>query len=261
MNNKSSFILEIRGVSLKNLNSIDLGRLLEEFSKLLGRNEIYLDGIYFGSGYIKLYTENKLYAKKLEQLSFNTKNNHKSLVKIERIIRSYSRHFPYICSNILASKTSRNEDAQILCSINHSKPQSHYFEQEEFFVGKLLKPAHGKDETDHFTILLSNEDMISVKLSKQLSTEIAPYLETLWNHASLIRFLGIARYEVQDSYEVSLKEFNASSFDVIKRDTDICSWVAGFVYLSSSVEGNKKCQSGWNNHKDPQSIWIKERQK
>ncbi len=251
MTDKSTFVLKLSGIDLSDVEAGDMARMLSDFCKLLGNNELYLDSIYSGSAVTKIYTDRDLYIPKLEKLNKNIANNHSALSDIQSVIRRYAKNFSEIDANILASRTAVNDDElEQVYHINYQKPISHTFEQNETLIGKLLKPAQGKDETDHFTILLANESKVSVELDKNLSFQIAPFLEALWRHESSIEFSGLARYEYQDNYKMKLNSFNASSFKVIPNTSTANLWMKKFIDMGDS---------GWQKEEEPINSWLKER--
>ena len=251
MTDKSTFVLKLSGIDLSDITAGDMAKMLSDFCKLLGNDKLYLDSIYSGSAVTKVYTDRELYIRKLEKLNKNIVDNHAALSDIQSIIRRYAKNFSKIDANILASRTAANDDElEQVYHINYHKPISHIFEQSETFIGKLLKPAQGRDETDHFTILLANENKVSVELDKSLSFQIAPFLESLWRHESLIEFSGLAKYEHQDNYQMKLNSFNASSFKVIPNTTTANLWMKEFKDMGDS---------GWQNEEEPIISWLKER--
>ncbi|WP_201616237.1 hypothetical protein [Psychrobacter urativorans] len=251
MTDKSTFVLKLSGIDLSDITAGDMARMLANFCKLLGSEELYLDSIYSGSAVAKVYTDRELYIPKLDKLNQSIAANHLALDEIQSVVRRYAKNFSGIDANILASRTASNDDElEQIYHIDYRKAAAHVFEQNETFVGKLLKPAHGKDETDHFTILLANENRVSVEMNKNLSFEIAPFLEALWRHESLIKFSGLAKYEHQDNYKIKLKCFNASSFKVIPNTMTAKLWMKEFVDMG---------ESGWQKEEEPIKNWLKER--
>lgn len=251
MNDKSTFVLKLTGIDLDNIKAGDVGRLLNDFCKLLGDEYLYFDNIYSGSAVLKVKTEPEYYAIKIEKLNSNIINKNLALDDIHKIMRRYSQVFTDIDASIFASQTAVNdEDMDLIHHIEFRKPLSHAFEQSETFIGKLLKPAHGKDNTDHFTILLGNEQTVSVSVPKKLSYDLAPYLESLWRFESLIKFSGVACYELQQTYTLFLKSFDATSFQIIKDKTTAKSWMKDFIDCG---------ESGWQDDGDPINTWIEER--
>ena len=251
MTDKPTFVLKLTGIDLQNIKAGDIGRLLNDFCKLLGDEYLYFDNIYSGSAVLKVKTEPEYYTNKIEKLSENLVKQSSALDDIHKVMRRYSQHFTDIDASIFASRTAVNDDdMELIHHIDFRKPSSHTFEQSETFVGKLLKPAHGKDDTDHFTILLGNDKTISVSVPKNLSYDLAPHLESLWRFKSLIKFRGIACYELQQKYSLLLKSFDADSFEIIENKTIAISWMKDFIECG---------ESGWQNDDDPIGTWLEER--
>lgn len=251
MTDKSIFVLKLTGIDLKNIKAGDIGRLLNDFCKLLGDEYLYFDNIYSGSAVLKVKTEPEYYANKIEKLSENIVKQSSALDDIHKVMRRYSQQFTDIDASIFASRTAVNDDdMELIHHIEFRKSLSHTFEQPETFVGKLLKPAHGKDDTDHFTILLGNNKTISVSVPKNLSYDLAPHLESLWRFKSLIKFRGIACYELQQKYSLLLKSFDADSFEIIENKTIARSWIKEFIDCG---------ESGWRDIDDPINTWLEER--
>lgn len=251
MTDKSIYALKLTGIDLKNITAGDIGRLLNNFCKLLGDEYLYFDNIYSGSAVLKVKTEPEYYTTKIEKLSENLVKQSSALDDIHKVMRRYSQQFTDIDASIFASRTAVNDDdMELIHHIDFRKPSSYTFEQQETFVGKLLKPAHGKDDTDHFTILLGNDKTISVSVPKNLSYDLAPHLESLWRFKSLIKFRGIACYELQQKYSLLLKSFDADSFEIIENKTIARSWMKDFIECG---------ESGWQNDDDPISTWLEER--
>lgn len=251
MTDKSTFVLKLTGIDLSNISAGDIGRLLNDFCKLLGDDHLYFDEIYSGSAVLKVATHPEYYANKIEQLNTNISKQNSALDDIHKVIRRYAQHFTDIDAYILASHTAVNdEDLDLVHHIDYRETSAHIFEQNETLMGKLIRPAHGKDDTDHFMILLPNDMQISIEVTKTLSFEIAPFLESLWRYESLIRFSGIAKYEIKDNFQIKLKSFQASSFEIIDNTTTAKSWMTDFAALGAS---------GWQGEKDPINTWLEER--
>lgn len=251
MEEHSSFVLKLTGIDLKNIKAGDIGRLLNDFCKLLGDEYLYFDNIYSGSAVLKVKTEPEYYADKIKNLSENIVKQSSALDDIHKVIRRYSQQFIDIDASIFASRKAVNDDdMELIHHIDFRRPSSHTFEQSETFIGKLLKPAHGKDDTDHFTILLANDKTISVSVHKNLSYDLAPHLESLWRFESLIKFSGIACYELQQKYSLLLKSFDAESFEIIENKTVARSWIKEFIDCG---------ESGWKDIDDPINTWLEER--
>lgn len=251
MTDKSTFVLKISGIGLENIKAGDIGRLLNDFCKLLGDEHLYFDNIYSGSAVLKVKTEPEYYDTKIEKLNTNIIKHNSALDDIHKVMRRYSQLFTDIDASIFASRTAINdEDMDLIHHIEFRKPLSHTFEQSETFIGKLLKPAHGKDDTDHFTILLGNQKTISVSVPKNLSYNLAPYLESLWRFESFVKFSGTACYELQQKYTLSLKSFDATSFEIIENNTTAKSWMKDFIDCGDS---------GWQDNDDPINTWLEER--
>jgi hypothetical protein len=251
MTDKSTFVLKLSGIDLSNISAGDIGRLLNDFCKLLGDDHLYFDDIYSGSAVLKVKTYPEYYSKKIEQLNTNISKQNAALNDIHKIIRRYSQNFNDIEASILASRHAVNDEAlELVHHIDYRESSAHVFQQNETLTGKLIRPAHGKDDTDHFMILLANGIQTSIEVTKTLSYEIAPFLESLWRHESLIRFSGIAKYEVKDNFQIKLKSFQASSFDIIENTTTAKSWMTDFAALGAS---------GWQKEEKPVNTWLEER--
>ena len=251
MTEKSTFVLKLSGIDLSNISAGDIGRLLNDFCKLLGDDYLYFDDIYSGSAILKVKTYPEYYAEKIEQLHTNISKNSSALHDIHKVIRRYAQNFADIDASIFASRTAINDEfLELVHHIDYREPSSHVFHQAETLTGKLIRPAHGKDDTDHFMILLANDSQTSIEVTKTLSFEIAPFLESLWRHESLIRFSGMAKYEVKDNFQIKLKNFQASSFEIIDNITTAKSWMTDFAALGAS---------GWQDEKDPVNAWLGER--
>lgn len=251
MTSKSTFVLKLTGINLDNIKAGDIGRLLNDFCKLLGDEYLYFDNIYSGSAVLKVKTEPEYYADKIENLSKNIIKQSSALDDIHKIMRRYSQNFADIDASIFASRTAVNDDdMELIHQINYHKPNSHTFTQVETFIGELWSPEHRKDETDRFVITLANDEDISVSVSKNLSLELAPHLPSLWKSQSLIKFTGTACYELQKKYNLVLKSFNANGFEIIDNRTTARSWMKEFIECG---------ESGWKNDDDPISTWLEER--
>lgn len=249
MTDKSTFVLKLSGIDLDNIKAGDIGRLLNDFCKLLGDDHLYFENIYSGSAVLKVKTEPEYYADKIKTLNANLTS--KALDDIHKVVRRYSQTFTDIDAAIFASRSATNdEDMDLIHHIEFRKPLSHSFEQSETFIGKLLRPAHGKDDTDHFTILLGNDNTISVSVPKGLSYDLAPYLESLWRFESLIKFTGTAFYGIQQGYTLILKSFDATGFEIVENKATAKSWITDFVGYG---------KSGWQDDDDPITTWLEER--
>lgn len=251
MTEKSKFVLKLSGIDLDNIKATDIGRLLNKFCKLLGDEHIFFDAIYSGSAVLKVSTEPEHYNEKLDKLSTNIHRQAPALEDINKVLRSYSKTFSKIEASILASRTAVNDDdMELIHQIDYHKPDYAVFNQTETLMGKLEKPAHGKDETDHFTITLANDEEVSVSVRKNISLDLASYLPSLWRFDSLIKFTGTACYELKGDYDLSLKSFEADSFEIIKNNTTVDFWINEFV-----SQGN----SGWQEIDNPIESWLEER--
>lgn len=249
MTNKSTFVLKLSGIDLDNIKAGDIGRLLNDFCKLLGDDCLYFENIYSGSAVLKVTTEPEYYADKIKILNSNLTSP--ALDDMHKVIRRYSQTFTDIDAAIFASRSAVNdEDMELVHHIEFRKPLSHGFEQSETFIGKLLRPAHGKDNTDHFTILLGNDKTVSVSVPKSLSYDLAHYLEPLWRFESLVKFTGTACYEIEQSYTLILKSFDATGFEIVENKATAKSWITNFVGYG---------KSGWQDDDDPITTWLEER--
>lgn len=247
---QSTFALKITGIDLNNINPMDIGKLLQEFCQLLGEENLHFNGIYQGSAVFKVCADNKFYTQKLEKLHQNIQKSSPKTANINKIIRNYSAYFPDIQAKILAHPTAYNDyELTVIHEFNVQEKIKRQFEQNETFVGKLIKPAHGKDNTDHFTIELANKQTVSVELAKSLSFELATHLESLWRFESLVQFTGQARYEKQ-GYELKLRSFKANGFEIIDNQHHGKDWVNTFVAFG---------QSGWQSLDNPLHVWQRER--
>lgn len=246
----STFALKLTGLDLDNLNPMDIGKLLQDFCQLIGEKDLHFDGIYQGSAVLKVSTDSQFYAQKLEQLQKNIQKSSANILSIHKIIRNYSAYFPDIQAKILACPTACNDnELTVIHEFCHQELPKTQFEQAETFIGKLIKPAHGKDASDHFTIELANKQTVSVELSKALSFELASSLESLWRFETLVQFTGQARYEKQ-GYELKLRSFKASGFEIIANQQDGKNWAKELSELG---------QSGWQTLDSPLQTWAVER--
>lgn len=249
-NSQSTFALRITGIDLNNINPVDIGKLLQDFCQLLGEKNLRFDGIYQGSAVLKVYTDNEFYTQKLEQLHQNIQKSSPKITNINKIIRNYSAYFPDIQAKILAHPTACNDhELTVIHEFSRQELPKSQFEQAETLIGKLIKPAHGKDNTDHFTIELANKQTVSVELAKSLSFELATHLESLWRFESLVQFIGQARYEKQ-GYELKLRSFKANDFKIIDNQQNSKDWANAFMAFG---------QSGWQSLDNPLHTWEGER--
>ena len=247
---QSTFALKITGIDLDNINPVDIGKLLQEFCQLLGEENLYFNGIYQGSAVLKVCTHHEFYTQKLERLQDNIQKSSVKLATIHKIIRNYSANFPNIQAKILAHPTATHDNELIVIhECHHQEKIKRQFEQTETFIGKLIKPAHGKDNTDHFTIELANKQTVSVELAKSLSFELATHLESLWRFESLVQFIGQAHYEKQ-GYELKLRSFKANDFKIIDNQQNSKDWANTFMAFG---------QSGWQSLDNPLYTWEGER--
>lgn len=247
---QATFMLKLTGIYLENLSPVDIGRLLQDFCYLIGDKNLHYDSIYQGSAVFKLTTDTDLYNQKLEQLQKNISKSSTPLNDINKIMRGYAQNFPNIEARILACSTVCNDDDfKVVYEFDYQELPKRQFEQAETLIGKLLKPAHGKDATDHFTIQLANDKTASVELSKTLSFELASHLESLWKFDTLIQFTGQARYEKQ-GYQIKMISFKASGFDIVENQQYAKSWADKMVSFG---------KSGWQSLDNPIKIWLEER--
>lgn len=252
MTDKSTFVLKLSGIDLSNITAGDIGRLLNDFCKLLGDDYLYFDNIYSGSAVLKVKTDSEYYSEKIEQLNTNISKQSAALDDIHKIIRRYSKNFTDIDASIFASRDAVNDDnLELVHHIDYHKPLSHTFKQNETLVGKLIRPSHGKDKTDHFTILLANNSYLSIAVSREMSLNLAPDLESLWRFDSLIKFTGIAKYEIKNKYDIKLKKFDANSYEILDNQTTGKAWMTEFI---------EQGHSGWQDYDDPIAVWLEERQ-
>lgn len=243
--NHATFTLKLTGIDLENIHPSDIGILTAEFARLLDNNNLTFGEIRTGSAIITLGADTILYPQILENFSINTiKPAYK---KIQKTIRKLADTFPNIQAQFLARPNSQSEN-QVICTINYIEEIKH-ISQPETLIGKLTKPAQGKDDTDHFTILLSNDNSVSVKVSKELSNALAEHLGKLWLAESLIEFNGIAKYEVS-GFQMTLKEFTANHFEIIANTQNLNEWANDFMAFG---------ESGWQKLDNPLETWIEER--
>lgn len=243
--NHATFTLRLTGIDLDNIHPKDIGILVSEFASLLDENSLKFSNIRKGSAIVELDANINFYSQILQ----NFENN---IIKpayrnIQKTIRKYANLFPDIQAQFLARPNIQSEN-KIICTINYLEEINRIL-QAETLIGRLLKPAHGKDDTDHFTILLNNDEKISVKVNKDLSLNIAPHLQSLWLFESLIEFSGMAKYEMI-GFQIKLKEFIANHFNIIPNNQNIENWANQFIGLG---------ESGWQNLDNPIETWIEER--
>lgn len=249
-NQQATFVLKLTGIDLENLNPVDIADLLKDFSKLLGKDNLHFKNIRPGSAILELETPFEFYNEKVHQLEENISELDNSVENINKIMRKYSSKFPLLKGKIFACPDACNEDSfEEIYEFDYKKPIPTRFEQDEILIGKLMKPAHGKDNTDHFTIKLANEKTVSVELPKTLSNELAPELKSLWLHENLVQFNGIARYELL-GYEMKIISFKAKSFDIIPNRQTASEWIEEFVSFG---------ESGWQSLENPLETWLQER--
>lgn len=249
-NQQATFVLKLTGINLENLNPVDIGKLLQDFCYLIGDKNLRYEGVYQGSAVIKLTTDTNLYTQKLDILNKNISKSSPAFNDINKIIRGYSANFPNIEGKILACPTACNDDDfKVIYEFDYRELPKRQFEQAETLIGKLLKPAHGKDATDHFTIQLANDKTASVELSKALSFELASHLESLWKFDTLIAFTGQARYEKQ-GYTLKLLSFKANGFEIVDNQQDAKIWADEMISFG---------KSGWQSLDNPLQTWLAER--
>ncbi|SUD89740.1 hypothetical protein [Psychrobacter phenylpyruvicus] len=256
MTDKPKFVLKLSGINLDHIKAGDIGRLLNDFCKLLDDDFLFFEAIYPGSAVLKVSTEPEYYDEKLDKLNSNITRQAPALEDINKVLRGYSKTNKEIKASILASRTAVNdEDMELIHQIDYCKPNFPVFKQTEtfmgrFFTGKLEKTLPDNDGSDYFTIILANDEVISVSVPKVLSLNLASYLPALWRQDSLVKFTGTACYELQDNYEMILKSFEASSFEIVENDTTANAWIDEFI---------SQGMSGWQDIDDPIDLWLKER--
>src|SRR5690606_27630441 len=108
MTDKSTFVLKLTGIDLHNIKAGDIGRLLNDFCKLLGDEYLYFDNIYSGSAVLKVKTEPEYYTTKIEKLSENLVKQSSALDDIHKVMRRYSQQFTDRDASIFASRTAVN---------------------------------------------------------------------------------------------------------------------------------------------------------
>lgn len=243
--NHATFTLKLTGIDLQNIHPNDVGVLLSEFADLLDNDSLKFGNVRTGSVVVELEADPALYTQILQNFS---ENRIKSAYKtIQKTIKKLAKQFPDIQAQFLA-RPNANTKNQLIYTIDYQE-EVQYITQAESIIGRLIKPAQGKDNTDHFTIILANDKNISVKVNKSLSHQLAPYLQTLWLGESLIEFSGIAKYEM-NGFKSTLKEFTASHFNIIDNQQNINNWVNEFIAFG---------KSGWQSLENPLETWIEER--
>lgn len=243
--NHATFTLKLTGIDLDNIHPSDVGILLSEFSCLLDDDSLKFGNVRTGSVVVELDADPNLYSQILQNFSDNRiKSAYKN---IQKTIKKLAKQFPDIQAQFLARPNISAEN-QVICNIDYHE-ETQYITQADSIIGRLVKPAQGKDDTDHFTIVLANDKNISVKVNKNLSHQLAPYLQTLWLSESLIEFSGIAKYEMI-GFKTTLKEFTATHFNIIDNQQNINDWANDFIAFG---------KSGWQSLDNPLETWIKER--
>ncbi|SUD92344.1 hypothetical protein [Psychrobacter phenylpyruvicus] len=251
MTDKPKFVLKLSGINLDRIKAGDIGRLLNDFCKLLDDDFLFFEAIYPGSAVLKVSTEPEYYDEKLDKLNSNITRQAPALEDINKVLRGYSKTNKEIKASILASRTAVNDkDMELIHQIDYCKPITNTFKQNETLIGKLIKPAHGKDDTDHFTILLANNIYLSIAVSKEMSLSLAQHLESLWCFDTLIKFTGIAKYKIKNKYDINLVDFKATSYEIIDNKTTGKAWMTAFI---------EQGDSGWQALDDPISVWLEER--
>lgn len=240
--NYATFTLRLTGIDLENIHPNDVGVLLSDFSRLLNEDSLQFDGIRQGSAVVSVRANEELYPQILQNFQNGmVKSAYKSLTKT---IRKYANRFPEIQAQLWAKPNNQSENQliEILDYQEHTKT----IKQTETLIGKLQKPAQGKDDTDHFTILLANGNQIAVKVNKSLSYELAGYLEGLWLAKSLVEFTGIAKYQMT-GWQMKLSEFTAQSFTILPNQNHLTHWADEFFECGDS---------GWQKLDNPEQTWL-----
>lgn len=243
--NYATFTLRLTGIDLDNIHPNDVGALLSDFSRLLNEDSLKFDSVRQGSAVVSVRANQELYPQILQNFQNGmVKSAYKSLTKT---IRKYAKLFPDIQAELWAKPNNKSEN-QLIETLDYQE-YTKTIKQTETLIGKLQKPAHGKDDTDHFTILLANGNQVAVKVNKILSHELAGYLEGLWLADSLIEFTGIAKYQLT-GWQMKLSEFTAQSFVVLPNKNELTKWADDFHACG---------ESGWRALDNPEQTWLMER--
>lgn len=243
--NYATFTLRLTGIDLENIHPNDVGVLLSDFSRLLNEDSLQFDGIRQGSAVVSVRANEELYPQILQNFQNGmVKSAYKSLT---RIIRKYANRFPEIQAQLWAKPNNQSENR--LIEVLDYQEYTKTIKQTETLIGRLQKPAQGKDDTDHFTILLANGNQIAVKVNKNLSYELAEYLEGLWLAKSLVEFTGVAKYQMT-GWHMKLSEFTAQSFTILPNQNNLTHWADEFFECGDS---------GWQKLDNPEQTWLMER--
>lgn len=237
MSEYAIFALKVSGTELDQIKPLELGLLMQHFSKMLGEERLAFDVIEAGCVVIKLKAPEEYWSEKnlnLQQ-AINTKSN--GFKGIQSLV---NKHEDWIV-NIKISHAANDENIYTF----HAESKGFVFKQTETIRGHLARLLVGKDKTDHISLMTENGNLIHMSCSDELSKK----LSAEWKNNHLLEITGEAKYRYISFDDIHLESFDAHHFIVLE-NVSMGKWLKDFI-----GDG----QTGWSQFENPVEQWLQER--
>ncbi|PTQ88867.1 hypothetical protein [Agitococcus lubricus] len=231
------FALKVSGTELNQISPLELGLLMQHFSKMLGEKDLSFDIIESGSVLIKLKTPEQYWSEKNLNLQQAISTKSKGFKGIQLLV---NKHQDWTV-NIKTSHAANDENIYTF----HAESKGFVFKQTETIRGHLTRLLVGKDKTDHISLITDNGNIIHMNCSEELSKK----LSVEWKNNRLLEVTGEAKYRYINFDEIHLDSFDAHHFIVLE-NVSMGKWLKDFI-----GDG----QTGWSQFENPVEQWLQER--
>lgn len=231
------FALRVSGTELNQISPLELGLLVQHFSKMLGEKDLSFDIIESGSVLIKLKTPEQYWSEKNLNLQQAISTKSKGFKGIQLLV---NKHQDWTV-NIKTSHAANDEDIYTF----HADSKGFVFKQAETIRGHLARLIAGQDKTDHIGLRLEDGRVVSMNCSGELSKKLS--LE--WKNNRLLEIAGEAKYRYINFDDIHLDSFEAHNFIVLE-NVSMGKWLKDFI-----GDG----QTGWSQFENPVEQWLQER--
>lgn len=237
MSEYAIFALKVSGTELNQISPLELGLLMQHFSKMLGEKDLSFDIIESGSVVIKLKTPEEFSPKKDFNLRHAINSKSKGFKGIQSLV---NKHHDWTV-NIKISHSANDENIYTF----YAESKGFLFKQTETVRGHLTRLLVGKDKTDHISLMTENGHLIHMSCSDELSKK----LSVEWKNNHLLEITGEAKYRYISFDDIHLDSFDAHHFIVLE-NVSMGKWLKEFI-----GDG----QTGWSQFENPVEQWLQER--
>jgi hypothetical protein len=237
MSKYAVFALKVSGTELDKIKPLELGLLMQHFSKMLGEKNLSFDIIESGSVVIKLKTPEEHWSEKnlnLQQAISSKSNGFKGIQSL------VNKHIDWTV-DVKTSHAANDDNIYTF----HAESKGFVFKQTETMRGHLTRLVAGQDKTDHIGLRLEDGRLVSMNCSGELSKR----LSVEWKNNRLLEITGEAKYRYISFDDIHLDGFDAHNFIVLE-SVSMGTWLKEFI-----GDG----QTGWSQFENPVEQWLQER--